>query len=58
MGVSRCVVKPNESAGSDSVYLCNNCAEAITAFAYIHDHVNGLGQVNDGALCQVRGGVH
>lgn len=51
---AKCVVKPNESAGSDSVYLCDGVDEALVAFSKIHDHVNGLGQVNDGALCQVR----
>jgi len=46
------VVKPNESAGTDSVFLCNSVAEACSAFLQIHNHSNGLGQINDGALCQ------
>lgn len=51
-GRGRCVVKPNSSAGTDSVYLCSTQDEALTAFEAIHSHVNGLGHVNDGALCQ------
>lgn len=47
-----CVIKPNESAGTDSVFLCGTEAEAISAFLKIHGHFNGLGQINDGALCQ------
>lgn len=54
-----CVVKPNESAGSDHVYLCRGSGsaesvilEAMTAFKQIHGQLNGLGQVNDGALVQ------
>ena len=52
MGVTKCVVKPNESAGSDSVFLCSNPDEVRVAFARINGQFNGLGQVNDGALCQ------
>eukprot|EP01038_Epipyxis_sp_PR26KG_P011809 gene11809-15803_t len=48
----RCVVKPNESAGTDSVYLCDSLEDAIKAFHAIHNNTNGLGQINDGALCQ------
>jgi len=48
----KCVVKPNESAGSDSVYLCDSLDAAKAAFSSIHGQSNGLGQVNDGALCQ------
>ena len=47
-----CVVKPNESAGSDSVYKCGDKEQALKAFLSIHNHSNGLGQINDGALCQ------
>jgi len=55
-----CVVKPNESAGTDSVYLCRGkegnldtvIAEAIEAFRNVHGQLNGLGKVNDGALVQ------
>lgn len=52
MGVKKCVVKPNESAGSDSVYLCSSLEEVLVAFDRIHGKFNGLGQVNDGALIQ------
>jgi len=48
----KCVVKPNESAGSDSVYLCDTADKALEAFLSINNHSNGLGQVNDGALVQ------
>lgn len=47
-----CVVKPNESAGSDSVYKCASIQEMLEAFNLIHGQENGLGQINDGALCQ------
>jgi biotin carboxylase len=47
-----CVIKPNESAGSDSIFKCRTKEEAIAAFNHIHGHFNGLGQVNDGALVQ------
>ena len=48
----KCVVKPNESAGTDSVFLCNSPAEALDAFRTIDGHANGLGHTNHGALCQ------
>ena len=48
----KCVVKPNESAGTDSVFLCKSPEEAEIAFKSIHNHNNGLGHTNDGALCQ------
>jgi len=48
----KCVVKPNESAGTDSVFLCNSAAEALDAFRAINGHANGLGHTNHGALCQ------
>lgn len=47
-----CVVKPNMSAGSDSVYLCNSLEECRSAFELINGHSNGLGHLNEGALCQ------
>lgn len=50
--VVKCVVKPNQSAGSDSVFLCNSIEDAVSAFHSIHGQINGLGQINDGALCQ------
>lgn len=48
----KCVLKPNESAGTDSVFLCDSHEEAMGAFSKIHGQINGLGQPNDGALCQ------
>ena len=48
-----CVVKPNESAGSDGVYKCETLDAALQAFDTVHGKFNGLGQLNDGALCQV-----
>ena len=48
----KCVIKPNNSAGSDSVFLCENEDQAINAFNTIDGHVNGLGATNHGALCQ------
>ena len=51
-GPAKCVVKPNESAGSDGVFLCETEEQALTAFNNVHGRFNGLGQLNDGALCQ------
>lgn len=48
----KCVVKPNESAGTDSVFLCETEAEAIAAFNAISGQINGLGAINHGALAQ------
>lgn len=45
-------MKPNESAGTDHVFLCNSLEETIHAFHQIHGQINGLGHVNSGALCQ------
>ena len=53
----RCVVKPNQSAGTDSVFLCDSEQQAQDAFLAINGHSNGLGQLNDGALVQVRGAI-
>lgn len=65
----KCVVKPNESAGSDSVTLCKGAVteaeaserdqleavvrQATDGFNLVHGQLNGLGHVNDGALVQV-----
>ncbi|CAE7512903.1 ddaF [Symbiodinium microadriaticum] len=49
---AKCVVKPNESAGSDGVFKCETVDAALHAFGQIHGRFNGLGQLNDGALCQ------
>jgi biotin carboxylase len=54
----KCVIKPNESAGTDSVFLCKSdsiedlLVQAKGAFNQIHGQINGLGHINDGALCQ------
>ena len=45
-------MKPNESAGSDSVFLCSTLEETIRAFQEISGQENGLGHINHGALCQ------
>ncbi len=50
-GDLKVVVKPLESAGSDGVHLCSSRAELSNAFESINGQVNGLGGVNDGALC-------
>ena len=47
-----CVVKPNESAGSDTVTKCITVEQALAAFVSIHGKRNLLGQVNKGALIQ------
>ena len=47
-----CIVKPNESAGSDSIFKCSSLDEVLNAFSSIHLKKNSLGQVNRGALCQ------
>lgn len=52
MGVTTCVIKPNESAGSDLVYRCSSLTEVKAAFGHVNGQVNGIGNVNDGALCQ------
>ena len=48
----KCVVKPNESAGSDSIFLCTSESEVFDAIKSINGAVNGLGNINYGALCQ------
>jgi hypothetical protein len=50
--IIKCVVKPVQSAGSDDVFLCNTVEEALVALSRISGKKNGLGLVNDGALCQ------
>jgi biotin carboxylase len=51
-GNFKCVIKPNESGGTDSVFLCNTTEECLNAFNAIHGQINGLGNINVGALCQ------
>jgi biotin carboxylase len=48
----KCIVKPNESSGSDCIYVCRTEEDAIRAFHSIHGQFNGLGKINHGALCQ------
>ncbi len=48
----KCIVKPNESAGTDHVFLCSTLAEAVAAFHVISNQINGLGHINKGALAQ------
>ena len=48
----KCVVKPNESAGTDSVFLCKSPEDVEKAYQKIDNHSNGLGHTNHGALCQ------
>jgi biotin carboxylase len=48
----KCIVKPNESAGSDSIFLCTSVEQACDALSKINGQINGLGNVNKGALCQ------
>ena len=47
-----CVLKPNESAGSDQVLKCATAAEAVSAFHKINGKTNSLGLVNRGVLVQ------
>ena len=51
-GSTTCVLKPNQSAGTDNVHRCETEDDAISAFHAIHGQINGLGQINDGVLCQ------
>jgi biotin carboxylase len=51
-GITQCVLKPNQSAGSDSVSLCSTEEERAAAFHSVHGQINGLGQINDGVLVQ------
>jgi hypothetical protein len=51
-GTTKCVLKPNQSAGSDSIHLCETNEQAVAAFHAVHGQINGLGQINDGVLCQ------
>ena len=48
----KCIVKPNASAGSDGVHLCDSLDATLNAFHMVNGVVNGLGSVNDGALLQ------
>lgn len=51
-GVVEVVVKPNIPCASDTVLSCEGIDAAHYAFHTIHNKVNALGLVNDGALVQ------
>lgn len=44
------IVKPNQSAGSDDVFLCDNPESVKEAFECINGKINGCGEVNEGVL--------
>ncbi len=44
------IVKPNQSAGSDDVFLCTNMEETKAAFNCINGAINMVGEQNDGVL--------
>ena len=46
------IVKPNQSAGSDDVFLCGSVEEVKRGFDKINGAINGLGVVNEGVLLQ------
>jgi biotin carboxylase len=46
------IVKPCNSAGSDSVTLCHSLAEIEAAFSVIIGKTNGLGLLNSTVLIQ------
>jgi len=46
------IVKPNDSAGSDDVFLCKTTEQVRTAFKKIHGSTNALGLTNSGVLVQ------
>jgi len=46
------IVKPNDSAGSDDVFLCKTTDEVQKAFKKIHGSTNALGLTNSGVLVQ------
>ncbi|TYZ68349.1 hypothetical protein PybrP1_012567 [[Pythium] brassicae (nom. inval.)] len=48
----RVIVKPNESAGSDDVFLCTSLDEVKRAFGNIQGKINGLGLENTATLVQ------
>ena len=45
-------MKPNQSAGSDDVFLCGSIGEVKRGFDKINGAINGLGVVNEGVLIQ------
>ena len=44
--------QPNQSAGSDDVFLCTSEAEVRAGFDKINGAINGLGVKNEGVLIQ------
>lgn len=48
----RVIVKPNESAGSDDVFLCTSMDDVKRAFGNIQGKINGLGLENTATLVQ------
>jgi len=44
------IVKPNQSAGSDDVFLCTDIGEVKEAFNAINGAINSCGEVNNGTL--------
>lgn len=44
------IVKPNESAGSDDVFLCKSHEEVIAAYNCINGAINLCGEINKGVL--------
>jgi len=44
------IVKPNQSAGSDDVFLCANMQETKAAFDCINGAINSCGETNEGVL--------
>ncbi len=50
--LQKVVLKPLNSAGTDSVYICSTPEEIKCAFACIHGKKNKLGLVNDEVLIQ------
>lgn len=46
------IVKPSNSAGTDSVFLCRNCSEVINAYGKIISEVNVMDITNEKVLIQ------
>mmetsp|Transcript_19940 Transcript_19940/g.32851 ORF Transcript_19940/g.32851 Transcript_19940/m.32851 type:complete len:441 (-) Transcript_19940:80-1402(-) len=46
------IVKPNQSAGSDDVFLCKSLEEVRAAFNSINGAINEIGEINEGVLIQ------
>ena len=44
-----CIIKPNESAGSDSIYKCTTSDQLLGAFEKINGELNYLGHANEGS---------